>query len=158
MTTQFLWDSGTNGYQATLTLTATSDLSNVANAAYVTLAGNSGSLWTQTNTKNCMWGYVWLTTSATAGWTPTAGGNIAGWWLLSPDGSALENLNTAEGRPPDWIIPFSANALSTSKVYTSQLIRVPPYSFKTLIQNNSGVATSTQTDNTLTLGVVAERY
>jgi len=158
MTTQFLWDAGTNGYQASLTLAGTADLNGLANATGVLLTGNSSALWTQTNTKNAMLGYVWLTTSATAGWTATAGGNIAGWWELSPDGSALENITATPSRPPDWVISLPAAALSTSKIYASQLTIIPAFSFRTYVVNNSGNTTSAQTDNALTLGLVAERY
>lgn len=97
-----------------------------------------------------------------AGCTPTAGGNIAGWFLKSTDGgTAYENLRSTPSatvpalpRPPDFIIPIYEGGTAQTAAdikFASGLVNLPHGTFKTVIQNNAGVALGNTTTTHLAI-------
>lgn len=103
-------------------------------------------MFSQTNFGSAKYGYVWLTAGSSM--VPIAGGNIAGWWMNSPDGGTTYEKGpyTASPMPrsPDWIIPFStaASIAAGDVVYAPGAVLLPWATCKVSIQNNSGVALS----------------
>ena len=133
---------------APLTLTAGADLASLASGGAVTLTGGGAAgVSNQTNTGSCQTGLIYLQT-VTAGFTPTAGGNVSIWWLFSPDGGSTYETTPATPsatvpalpRPPDCIIPLDVVALGTSALKVSLPCKLPYGTFKVLVQNNSGAA------------------
>lgn len=167
MATNFLHATGTNGF-----IVSPFDLFNNTDAAFDNLAngntvtsanaGSSGK-FNQTNFGSAQYGLIWFTVGDVA-FTPTAGGNLTGWFIHSPDGgSTFENTdaNVAIPRPPDFIIPFTAAALNTSDIiFASGLVLLPYDTVKVYVQNNSGVTlgNTTTTHAKLTCGPVADQY
>lgn len=133
----FLTFPGTAGFLTTpFTLMSTEFVGLTSSATIV-----SASAINQTNTANGIYGYVYLTVGS-ATFTPTAGGNISGWWLNSVDGgttyeTAISTVGP-QARPPDWIIPLSTTGTVSSGIYMTQVIRLPWATAKTYIQNNAG--------------------
>lgn len=161
MATNFLATAGTNGFLTSAAVTAfssgTTTINSIANAAFAVSTG----VFTQTNTANGLMGYTGLTVGSSFG--PTAGGNITGWWLMSPDGGATYE-STVMVRPPDWMISLSTSTSSGAGTESggnayrmSSLIQMPWSTFKVLIQNNSGV-TIGSSGNSLTFMSVAVQY
>lgn len=159
-----LYDTGTNGYIASLTLTAGTDLASLASGGAVTLTGGgSAGVSSQSNTGSGLLAEVVFKT-VTAGFTPTAGGVIAIWWLKSDDGGSNYETTPATPsttvpalpRPPDCIIPLDAAALGTSAIKFSNVCVPPPGTFKCLVQNLSGAAFGAG-NYTLTLRVFAKK-
>lgn len=159
-----LYDTGTNGYIASLTLTAGADLASLASGGAVTLTGGGSSgVSSQSNTGSGLLAEVVFKT-VTAGFTPTAGGVIAGWWLKSDDGGSNYETTPATPsttvpalpRPPDFIIPLDAAALGTSAIKFSNVCVPPAGTFKCLVQNMSGAAFGAG-NYTLTLRVFARK-
>lgn len=159
-----IYDTGSNGYTAALTLTAGTDLASLASGGAVTLTGGgSAGVSSQANTANGLLAEVVFKT-VTAGFTPTAGGCISGWWLKSGDGGSTYETTPATAsttvpalpRPPDFIIPLDAAALGTSAVKFSTYCVPPPSTFKCLVQNNSGAAFGAG-NYTLALNVIARK-
>lgn len=149
----FLYDAtNSNGFilASALALASGSDLSALANGGAVTLSGGTSGVFTQSNFGSGITGYVALTT-VTAGWTPTAGGVLVGWFAASPDGgSTFETIVATPSstvpalpRPPDFTIPFDAVATGTGLVRFSQQIVLPPYQCKVIVQNLTGATTGT---------------
>ncbi len=133
---------------APLTLTAGADLASLASGAAVTLTGGGSSgVSSQTNTGSAKRGIVYFQT-VTAGFTPTAGGNVSIWFLNSPDGGTAYESTPATAsttvpalpRPPDCIIPLDVVALGTSALKYSLPCKLPEGTFKVVVQNNSGAA------------------
>ena len=159
-----IYDTGTNGYVATLTLTSGSDLASLASGGAVTLTGGgSAGVSSQSNTASGLQAEIVFKT-VTASFTPTAGGCITGWWLKSYDGGTTYETTPATPsttvpalpRPPDFIIPLDAVALGTSAVKFSNPCVPPPGTFKVLVQNNSGAAFGAG-NYTLTMYVYAKK-
>lgn len=159
-----LYDTGTNGFIATLTLTSGADLASLASGGAVTLTGGGAAgVSSQTNTGSGKRGYIVFKT-VTAGFTPTAGGCISGWWLNSDDGGTTYESTPATPsttvpalpRPPDFIIPLDVAALGTSAVKWSIPCTLPEGTFKVLVQNNSGAAFGAG-NYTMTLKVPADK-
>lgn len=142
-----LYNAGTNGFIATLTLTSGADLASLGSGSAATLSGGgSAGVSTQTNTASGKYGYIEFKT-ATAGFTPTAGGCISIWFLAAMDGTNFETTPAtpsttvpALARAPDCIIPLDAAALGTSAIKISPRCKLPEHKFKVLVQNNSGAA------------------
>lgn len=75
--------------------------------------------------------------------TPSAGGYLLGWFLRSYDGGAtFEKVvsNTALPRSPDFVIPLFASAYAAGDRAYALDVNLPATPFKTLIQNEAGVA------------------
>ena len=156
MATDFLTATGTNGFITSSAVTMFSSGTTTINALTNASLAVSTTVFTQTNTAQGLIGYVQVTLGTT--WGPaTAGGNIAGWWLFSPDGgSTYETTLTA--RPPDWIVPLSTSlGAAASQVVVSPLVNMPWSSFKVLVQNNSG-ATLGSSSVSATFQTVAVQY
>lgn len=161
MATNFLATAGTNGFLTSAPVTAfsaaTTTMNSIANAAIIV----STTVFTQTDTAHGLFGFIGLTVGSSFG--PTAGGNITGWWLQSPDGgTTYESTNLV--RPPDWFISLSTSTSSaggnetSGSAYRLSLLSPMPWStFKVAIQNNSGV-TIGSSGNSLTFQTVAIQY
>lgn len=167
MATNFLHAAGTNGFIVTpfeLFNNTDAAFDALANGNCVTSAnaGSSGK-FTQSDFGSAQWGYIYFTVGDVA-FTPTAGGCLTGWWILSPDGgSTYENTdsNVAIPRPPDFIIPFPAAALNTGdKIFAAGLVQLPWAHCKVYVQNNSGVTlgNTTTTHAKLHCAPVADQY
>lgn len=164
MATNFLEATGTSGFIATQAVTIT--LSALASGAAATgstvfTAGTSGTLL------GAQKAHAWLTV-VTAGWTPTAGGVLAGWQLLSTDnGTTFESLVSTPSttvmalpRPPDFIIPVyeGGAALAAGNIkWANGPFRLPYVAHKYVIQNLCGVALGTGV-HTLNIGGVADQF
>ena len=163
MATNFLHATGTNGaLTAAFQVIGGAELNALANAGVVvgSTSGSSG-VFTQSNFASGQYGYFYATTGASSGWTPTAGGNLTGWFMHSPDGGTTYETTvgtTGLARPPDFIISLAANALPASSIVGySSLVPMPYDTCKFYIQNNSG-ATTASVSNTIKCFVVADQY
>jgi hypothetical protein len=167
--TDFLHDPGTSGFIATpFALFNASDtgLNALTNGSVVTSAnGGTSGVFSQTNFANAQLCEIWFNI-VTAGWTPTAGGCIAGWFLMSTDGGSTfeamvaspSSTAPAVARSPDFIIPFEPAALSAGIVKFAQgPVPVPWTSCKVTVQNMTG-ATLGAGAHTIYAGPVADKY
>ena len=156
MPTNFLAATGTNGFLTSSAVTAFSSGTTTINSLSNASLAVSTSVFSETDTAQGLMGYVAVTFGTT--WGPaTAGGNITGWWLFSPDGgSTYETTLTA--RPPDWTVAVSTSmgAAATQRAI-SQLVPLSWSTFKVLVQNNTG-ATLSSSSMALTFMAVAEQY
>lgn len=161
MATNFLAATGTNGFLTASPVTAfsaaTTTINSVANAATVI----STLVFSQTDTAHGLLGYVSLTVGSSFG--PTAGGNITGYWVQSPDGGTTYE-STILVRPPDWMISLSTSTSSSPGTETSgsayrlsPLCAMPWGTFKVAIVNNSGVTLGTS-GNSIAFQTVAMQY
>lgn len=170
--TNFLHAAGTNGFIATpfaLFNNTDAAFDTLTNGSSVTSAnGGTSGKFNQTNFANAQYGYIWLIVGDAA-WTPTAGGNLSGWFIHSTDGgTTFENTdaNVAIPRPPDFIIPFTAAALNTSDVIYAVgagpggTVELPWDTVKIYVQNNSGatMGNTTTTHAQIFCGPVADQY
>lgn len=143
----FLHAAGTNGFITTpVQLLTSSDtgLNGLLNGGAVLSSGT----FNQASFGSAQLARLWFKIVA-AGFTPTAGGNLAGWWLPSPDGGTTFEAREATpsatvpalGRAPDFIINLyeGGAALAANDMKFSGVVPLPYESFKVLIQNNSGV-------------------
>lgn len=150
MATNFLYYPGTTtapntGLVASVQTLLSSDMVGVASSGTVISAfnGNSG-VFTSSNTGQAVWGAVFLTWGTSASTGPAAGGNIAGWFLLSPDGgttfeSSVHTASLPNRRPPDFIVYHSTESINSSDTYVAPAIRLPALAFKVMVQNNLGI-------------------
>jgi hypothetical protein len=191
MPTNFLWSAGTAGNVGNVGGTNTGEIApfitfltteisttgsaGLASASGVISSANSTSglgagifsnASTGSGTYQGIWGDVWFKTggSATSS-APSAGANIAGWFLSSYDGVNFENVvsgGTGPTRPPDFIIPISTNVATPANSWYKSMgvaaVMYPPYRFKVYMQNNTGVALSAGTGALLVGAVVAIQY
>jgi hypothetical protein len=106
-------------------------------------------------------------TNGTASFTPTAGGCLSFWWLLSTDGgttfeSVIASPSTtvpALPRAPDFLIPFDAAAFTTGSIrFAAGPFFYPYLGAKLLLQNNTGATLSTTGTPTVNIGGVADQY
>lgn len=168
----FIHAVGVNGFIKTpfqLFTAADTGLNALGNGLKVTSA-NGGALangiFSQSDFANAQYVLLWLQI-VTAGMTPTAGGNLSGWWLNSPDGGAtFETMEAtasatvpALGRPPDWTINLyeGGAALAATDKKFSAIVPAPYPSCKAVIQNNSGVTFGAGA-HLLFCGPVADTY
>lgn len=170
MATNFLHATGTNGLLATaFTIMDGTDLDSVTNGSAVTSATgvHSTGKFNQTDTGSAQFGYVYLTVG-NPGWTPTAGGCLTGWFMISTDGGTTFETSQATAsttvaavaRPPDFIIPLEAAAMTAGTLKFSPLVKLPWTTCKALIQNNSGATTGNggTTHATISILPVADQY
>lgn len=134
------------------------------------LSANGGSLATgifsQIDFGSAQYARIWMKI-ITAGMTPTAGGCLSGWFLISTDGGTTFEAKEATpsstvpalGRPPDFTINLyeGGAALAANDIKMSQIISLPYESCKILIQNNSGVTFGAGA-HLLVCGPVADTY
>jgi len=170
MATNFLHAAGTNGFIATpFALLNASDtgMNALASGGAVTSAnGGTSGKFNQTNFAAAKKGLLYFNV-VTAGFTPTAGGCIAGWWLHSPDGgSTFESLVStpsatvsAVARVPDFIIPLyqGGTALAAGNIIFSGVIDLPYDTVKCVVQNMSGAAFGAGA-HTIFCAPVADQY
>jgi hypothetical protein len=167
MPTNFLDSAGTNGFIATPFNLLSTELNAITSgSAFTSSAGGTSGVFTQTNTANAMWGSLYFTTG-TAGVTPTTGGLIAIWFLLSPDGGTTfetpkatpSSSVSALSRSPDAVITFDAATYSSGNIAWCQgrVIRLPWESFKVFGQNLTGT-TLAASGNLIKVGPVATQY
>lgn len=145
--------TGTNGFIATpFALLNASDtgLNALASGGSVTSAnGGTSGKFSQTNFGSAKKALIWLNV-VTAGWTPTAGAVITGWFLHSTDGgTTFESLVSTPSttvaalpRAPDFVIPAyqGGTALAAGNVLFSALVNLPYDTVKIVLQNNTGAA------------------
>lgn len=156
MATNFLWYTGVSGNDGLVVAAVslmTTEMNNLANGslALASVNGSSGA-FVNTYFGQAMLADLFLNVGgpALAG-TLAAGANLAGWFLVSPDGGTTyewSNGNTmAPPRPPDFLIPLpAATSLAAQSVFkTAGPVMIPPGVFKTIVQNNSGQSLSPST-------------
>lgn len=161
MATNFLYFSGTtnNGLLATAFNLQSTELNTLTNTSIaVSSVGGTSGVFNQSNTSQAIWGKLFLTLGAIAT-ALTAGANIAGWFVESYDGgTTFEQSSAAESRPPDFIIPLPAAAISAGAIYQAAgLVRLPALPFKVMLQNNTGQSLASSA-NTLKLAPIAVQY
>lgn len=160
--TDFLWDPGTsnNGLITPAVTLMTTELNSVANAGTaVSSVGGTSGVFNNSNFAQGMIGNVYLTLGAIAS-AVAAGGNIAGWWLESPDaGTTYENTvsGAALARPPDFILPVPATTITAGWNFAGVMVRVPALVTKVFIQNNLG-QTLASSGNTIKIALPAMKY
>lgn len=166
MATNFLYASGTNGFLTTPISFMTTELNTLASGAAATSSVNGTSgVFSQASLGSGIWGSLYFT--AGGAFTPTAGGNLSGWFLLSTNGgttfeNAISTPSTtvaALPRAPDFIIPLDNVAFASGNIKWTQGRRIilPAESYKIVIQNNSGVALASS-GNIISCGSIAEQY
>jgi hypothetical protein len=167
MPTNFLWATGT-GASGLLTPDfnlMTSELTALASGSGTTSSVNGSSgLFTNTNTAQGMLGEVFYRVNGTAvGGAVTAGGNLAGWFLTTPDsGTTIESYTAGTGpiRAPDFFIPLQGTPAAHSiwKVSGVHQVIFPALQFKMYLQNNIGQALPSTDGGTLIAALVAAQY
>lgn len=162
MATNFLeYSGGTGGFLTSPINVLTSELNALANGSGTTSSvGGTSGVFTQASWGSGVWGVAHFI--AQAGFTPTAGGYIAGWFLYSPNaGSTFEFSvsNTDLPRPPDFIIPLFASAYAAGNFsQSSGIFRLPWWSTKVFVMNHAGAALPTSASNAIQIGSVAIQY
>lgn len=167
MPTNFLWYTGYSSNDGLLVAPVsllTSEINNLSNGSViVSSVGGSSGVFSNTYFGQGIWADIFLNVGGPnlAG-TLSAGANVAGWFLSTPDGSTYESTTVAPPRGPDFIIPLpAATSLAAGSFFKGQgLILVPPATFKVLIQNNTGqsLAPSTTSSPYLKLAPYALQY
>jgi hypothetical protein len=145
MATNFLWYAGSsnNGLLIASPLTLlSSEFDNLASTdTALSSAGGSSGLFNNSNTGQGMICDVFLTLGTISS-ALSAGANLSGWWIESPDsGSTFEHTvtNSALARPPDFIIPLPATAITGGWQYKGAgPVMVPALPFYVFVQNNTG--------------------
>lgn len=169
MAGNFLHTAGTNGYLGTQrVVTWTTALNNLASGsrAISDTTADTG-LFSQSSFSNAPFCVAWFK-CITTGWTPTAGGAFACWFLMSTDGGTtfeVESRTTpsttvpAVARPPDFMIPVytGGTAISANDILFSQPFQAPWPSCKLIVQNLTGAALAAQA-HTLTIAGVCDGY
>jgi hypothetical protein len=157
MATNFLDAAGTNGFiqaQFNLLTTELGNGSGIANGAAVTSSvGGTSGVFTQASWSQAIWGGIQFKSGGA--FTPTAGGFLAGWFLISQDGGSTFEAAIATpsatvmalGRAPDFEIPLyeggAAWASGNIRAQQGRYIKLPWESHKILLQNLSGVTLPT---------------
>lgn len=145
MPTNFLWYAGASsnsGLLASAQNLLTTELESLTNGsvAVSSVNGTSG-VFNNSNFGQGIWADLFFNVGNPGiGSALSAGANLTGWFLTSPDGgTTFEPTGAAPARPPDFIIPMPATTITASTVYKSAgLVRIPALQFKCLVQNNTG--------------------
>lgn len=162
--TDFLWDPGTsnNGLITPAVTLMSTELNSIVNAgtAVSSVGGASTTgVFKNSDFAQAMIGNIYLALG-TIGSAVAAGGNIAGWWLESPDaGTTYENTvsGAALARPPDFILPVPATTITAGWNFAGVMVRVPALVTKVFIQNNLG-QTLASSGNTIKIALPAMKY
>lgn len=170
MAGNFLHTAGTSGFLSTKrVVTWTTALNNLASGARaISDATADTGVFTQSSFSNAPKGYAFFTTIVT-GWTPTAGGVFACWFLRSTDGGTtfeVESRTTpsttvpAVARAPDFIIPVytGGTAIAANDIlWNESVFDLPWVASKLIVQNLTGANLAAQA-HTLTIGGVCDGY
>lgn len=139
----FLWAPGTsnNGLYASRLTLMTTEMNTLTNGSVIisSVNGTSG-VFSNSNTGQALVGTVSFVSGA-SGPTCAAGGNIAGWFLQSLDGTTFEPTAAVPARAPDFVVALPVAAI-TSNTFNSGVIPLPALKFKVLVQNNCGSSLS----------------
>jgi len=167
MPTNFLWQAGTGNsglLVSSFTIVSTELKSLASGTVVVSSVNGSSGLFTNSNTGQAIWADVFFYAGNPAV-TPTAGANVAGWWLTSPDsGVTFENTTLVPARAPDFIIPLGTVTTNTASTIasgrSSGIVRVPALQTKVLIHFNLGVTMSAggTTSPFITVSAYAVQY
>ncbi len=164
MTSPFLWGAGSsnNGLITSALTLMTIELNSLASGGgVISSAGglSANGVFNNTLTGQAILGD--LSFLAGGAFTPTAGANIAGWFIKSRDGgTTYEYSGATPPRAPDFIIPLVAAAYSANQqAWTpgTHKVIVPAGYFKVYAVNNSGVSLYTS-GNTLVLSSPTINY
>ncbi len=164
MTSPFLWGAGSsnNGLIISALTLMTTELNSLASSSgVVSSAGglSTNGVFNSTLTGQAILGDVSFL--AGGAFTPTAGANIAGWFIKSKDGgSTYEYSGAVSPRAPDFIIPLVAAPYAANQQAWSagtHKVIVPAGYFKVYVQNNAG-ATLYSSGNTLVLSSPTINY
>lgn len=159
--TDFLYDTGTNGFTTAPFNLETTELNSLPNGNnIISSVAHSTGQFTQTDTGGAQFCEIAFVSGGA--FTPSAvNPNISGWFVRKADNSNFEKLvtNTPLPRSPDFIIPLFASAYSAGPPPDLALaqggrVPLPAETFKVLIQNNAGVALPS-TGNLVTCGPFA---
>jgi hypothetical protein len=161
MATNFLWDAGTsnNGLLTSAVTLQSTEMNSLANASLiVSSVGGASGVFTNSNTAQALLGEIYLTLGA-IGTALSAGANLAGWFLTSPDGgTTYESTTVQPARPPDFWVPLPATTISGGTTFKAVgPIGIPALEFKVLVMNNTGQALAASA-NTIKLAPVAVQY
>jgi hypothetical protein len=160
MPTDFLYAAGTSNsglLGSVLTLQSTELNSLASGSLIVSSVGGASGKFTNNDTAQGIFADLFLTLGA-IGTALSAGANVAGWFLDSPDsGTTYESLTAQPARPPDFIIPLPATTISGGTVFAAHGIVLSALQFKVLVMNNSG-QTFASSANTLKLAASAIQY
>jgi hypothetical protein len=160
MATNFLWYTGATagtGLLAPVVSVLTTELNALTTSSVVaSTAGGSSGLFTNASVGQGIWAEAFFV-NGTQTATVSSGGNIAGWFLTTPDaGTTVESKSVVPPRPPDFLIPMVTAA--TGAVFKAAgLVRLPALEFYVLAQNNTGVTISTS-GNIVKVAPVAVQY
>ena len=165
MPTNFLDAAGTNGFLTTPFNLLSTELNSLGSGSAATSSvGGSSGVFSQTNFANGIWGQHWFKSGGS--FTPTAGGVMALWFLLSIDGgttfeSIVATASTtvmALSRAPDVIIPMDVAAYASGNIrFAGGFQKLPWLSCKVVVQNLTGAALPSS-GNLIECGVVATQY
>jgi hypothetical protein len=160
MATDFLEDSGTNGFIATPYNLMSTELNALANGnSAVSSAGGTSGVFSQSNSAHAIWAQLYFVSGGS--FTPASPNYIAGWFLFSPDGGSTFEAapsNADMARTPDFIIPLTAAAYASGNIaQASGIVRVPWWSNKVQIVSHAG-ATLPATGNLIKAAPVAIQY
>ena len=164
MATNFLEAAGTAGFIASTSVTITLASLGSGAATVSTSSITPGPAGTLAGAQKC---HSWFINGG-GSFVPTAGGALAGWFLLSTDGGTTFESRIASAtttvmalpRSPDFIIPvYEGGTTNTSGSikFANGPFRYPYLASEVLIQNLSGSSLSTGTHQ-LWIGGVADQY
>lgn len=173
MPTNFLWYSGYSSNDGLLQAqtqllhgTGSSDeLYGLATAGY-NVSGTSGTSGVFNNasgsagTDQAIFAELFLTLGTISS-ALSAGANIAGWFLQSPDGGSTfdGSSGVAPSRTPDFIIQLPATAITAGWIFKAAgMVQLPALPFKVGIQNNTGQTLAAAATNYLRAAPVAIQY
>ncbi len=141
MATPFLWD-GTSPLVSAFNLMTTEIESLTTGSVIVSSVGGTSGVFALSATGQAIFGDIFFSFgNPGVGTALSAGANIAGWFLTSPDGGTTYEIATVvPPRAPDFIIPCPATTIGAgvAPFKATGLVRLPPLQFKVLIQNNTG--------------------
>lgn len=160
MPTNFQEAPGSSGFITSPFSLMTTELNTLGSTDTATSSvGGSSGVFSQSNTANGIWGQIYFTSGGA--FTPTGSPYFAGWFLFSPDGGSTFEItasNTALPRSPDFYVPLRTTAYASgNKVPASNVTRLPWWSFKVYLQNNSGVSLPSS-GNILSVGPVGIQW
>jgi hypothetical protein len=163
-----LWYAGATPYNGLLTAAVTTlistELVSLASSATATstVTGASG-IFTSSYTGQAQLGEVFLLMGSSIATALSAGANISGWFLTSPNGTTFEATISAtpQPRPPDFIIPMPTTTINAGLTYKAAgLVNLPALNYKVFVQNNTGQAlgSSATALPTITVAPIAQQY